>query len=93
VATPYRAVALEPGAELHPVWLESGHEMRARAVVLATAPSTVGFRSRRSSHTEASASSTRAGGAVDAAVACDVDLAVTGGRVEAASPKNALIIA
>ena len=36
MATPYRAVALEPGAELHLVRLESGQEMRARAVVLAT---------------------------------------------------------
>src|SRR5262245_53548902 len=36
MATPYRAVALEPGAELHFVRLESGQEMRARAVVLAT---------------------------------------------------------
>ena len=35
-ATPYRAVALEPAAEHHLVRLESGHEMRARAVVLAT---------------------------------------------------------
>ena len=35
-ATPYRAVALEPGAEHHLVRLESGQEMRARAVVLAT---------------------------------------------------------
>ncbi len=35
-ATPYRAVALEPGAEHHVVRLESGQEMRARAVVLAT---------------------------------------------------------
>ncbi len=36
MATPYRAVALEPGAEHHLVRLESGQEMRARAVVLAT---------------------------------------------------------
>ena len=35
-ATPYRAVALEPGAEHHLVRLDSGQEMRARAVVLAT---------------------------------------------------------
>ncbi len=35
-ATPYRAVALEPGAEHHLVRLEGGHEIRARAVVLAT---------------------------------------------------------
>ena len=35
-AAPYRAVALEPGAEHHLVRLESGQEMRARAVVLAT---------------------------------------------------------
>ena len=36
MATPYRAVALEPGAEVHLVRLDSGQEMRARAVVLAT---------------------------------------------------------
>ena len=36
MATPYRAVALEPGTEHHLVRLESGHEMTARAVVLAT---------------------------------------------------------
>jgi thioredoxin reductase (NADPH) len=36
MATPYRAVALEPGVEQHLVRLESGQEMRARAVVLAT---------------------------------------------------------
>jgi thioredoxin reductase (NADPH) len=36
MATPYRAVALEPGAEQHLVRLDSGEEMRARAVVLAT---------------------------------------------------------
>ena len=36
MATPYRAVALEPGAELHLVRLASGQEIRARAVVLAT---------------------------------------------------------
>ena len=36
MATPYRAVALEPGAEDHLVRLESGQEMRARTVVLAT---------------------------------------------------------
>ena len=35
-ATPYRAIALEPGAEHHLVRLDSGQEMRARAVVLAT---------------------------------------------------------
>jgi thioredoxin reductase (NADPH) len=35
-ATPYRAVALEPGAEQHLVRLEGGREVRARAVVLAT---------------------------------------------------------
>ena len=35
-ATPYRAVALEPGAEHHLVRLDSGQEMKARAVVLAT---------------------------------------------------------
>ena len=35
-ATPYRAVALEPGVEHHLVRLESGQEMRARSVVLAT---------------------------------------------------------
>src|SRR5262249_10697517 len=36
MATPYRAVALEPGAEHHLVRLESGQEVRARIVVLAT---------------------------------------------------------
>jgi thioredoxin reductase (NADPH) len=35
-ATPYRAVALEPGVERHLVQLEGGHEVAARAVVLAT---------------------------------------------------------
>jgi thioredoxin reductase (NADPH) len=35
-ATPYRAVALEPGDETHTVRLEEGHEIVARAVVLAT---------------------------------------------------------
>jgi thioredoxin reductase (NADPH) len=35
-ATPYRAVALEPGAHRHVVRLEGGHEVTARAVVLAT---------------------------------------------------------
>ena len=35
-ATPYRAVALEPGRERHVVRLEDGQEVRARAVVLAT---------------------------------------------------------
>jgi thioredoxin reductase (NADPH) len=35
-ATPYRAIAVEPGAEHHLVRIESGQEMRARAVVLAT---------------------------------------------------------
>jgi thioredoxin reductase (NADPH) len=35
-ATPYRAVALEPGADRHLVRLEDGHEVSARAVVLAT---------------------------------------------------------
>jgi thioredoxin reductase (NADPH) len=35
-ATPYRAQALEAGAERHLVKLEEGHEIRARAVVLAT---------------------------------------------------------
>ena len=36
VATPYRAQALEPGAERHVVRLEEGVEIAARAVVLAT---------------------------------------------------------
>jgi thioredoxin reductase (NADPH) len=36
MASPYRAVALEPGVEHHLVRLESGQELRARAVVLAT---------------------------------------------------------
>ena len=35
-ATPYRAVALEPGNGRHLVQLEEGHEIAARAVVLAT---------------------------------------------------------
>ena len=36
VATPYRAVALEPGADRHVVLLEDGHEIAAAAVLLAT---------------------------------------------------------
>jgi thioredoxin reductase (NADPH) len=35
-ATPYRAVALEPGGERHLVRLEDDHEVSARAIVLAT---------------------------------------------------------
>ena len=35
-ASPYRAVALEPGADRHVVRLEDDHEVAARAVVLAT---------------------------------------------------------
>ena len=35
-ATPYRALALEPGAERHVVRLQDEHEIAARAVVLAT---------------------------------------------------------
>jgi thioredoxin reductase (NADPH) len=35
-ATPYRAIALEPGADRHLVRLEEDHEIAARAVVLAT---------------------------------------------------------
>jgi len=35
-ATPYRAVALEPGADRHVVRLDGDHEISARAVVLAT---------------------------------------------------------
>ncbi len=35
-ATPYRAIALEPGDERHIVRLEDDHEVSARAVVLAT---------------------------------------------------------
>jgi thioredoxin reductase (NADPH) len=35
-ATPYRAIALEPGAEQHVVRLEDDHAVAARAVVLAT---------------------------------------------------------
>jgi len=35
-ATPYRALALEPGDGLHVVHLEEGHEIAARAVLLAT---------------------------------------------------------
>jgi thioredoxin reductase (NADPH) len=35
-ATPYRAIALEPGDDHHVVRLEEGHEIAARAVLLAT---------------------------------------------------------
>ena len=35
-ATPYRALALEPGEDGHVVKLEGGHEVHARSVVLAT---------------------------------------------------------
>ena len=35
-ATPYRAVALEPGADSHLVRLEDDHEVAARSVVIAT---------------------------------------------------------
>jgi thioredoxin reductase (NADPH) len=35
-ATPYRAIAIEPGDGRHVVRLEEGHEIAARAVVLAT---------------------------------------------------------
>jgi thioredoxin reductase (NADPH) len=35
-ATPYRAIGLEPGDGRHLVYLEEGHEIAARAVVLAT---------------------------------------------------------
>src|SRR5205823_11366345 len=35
-ATPYRAIALEPGDGRHKVQLEEGHELAARAIVLAT---------------------------------------------------------
>lgn len=35
-ATPYRAQALEPGADRHLVRLEDGHEVAARSVLLAT---------------------------------------------------------
>jgi len=35
-ATPYRALALEPGGERHVVRLEEGNEIHARAVVIAT---------------------------------------------------------
>jgi thioredoxin reductase (NADPH) len=35
-ATPYRAVSLEPGEDRHVVHLEDGHEVAARAVLLAT---------------------------------------------------------
>jgi thioredoxin reductase (NADPH) len=38
-ATPYRAIALEPGNGRHVVRLEEGHEIAARAVVLATGAS------------------------------------------------------
>jgi thioredoxin reductase (NADPH) len=36
MATPYRAVALDPGTEHHLVRLDGGQEVKARAVVLAT---------------------------------------------------------
>jgi thioredoxin reductase (NADPH) len=36
MATPYRALALEPGADRHTVRLDGGEEIAARAVVLAT---------------------------------------------------------
>jgi thioredoxin reductase (NADPH) len=35
-ATPYRAIGLEPGDGRHLVYLEEGHEIRAKAVILAT---------------------------------------------------------
>jgi thioredoxin reductase (NADPH) len=35
-ATPYRAIALEPGSDRHVVRLENDHEISARAVLLAT---------------------------------------------------------
>jgi thioredoxin reductase (NADPH) len=35
-ATPYRALSLEPGADRHLLQLEEGHQVAARAVVLAT---------------------------------------------------------
>jgi thioredoxin reductase (NADPH) len=35
-ATPYRAIGLEPGVDRHVVQLEEGHEIAARAVLLAT---------------------------------------------------------
>ena len=35
-ATPYRAISLDPGSDRHTVHLEGGHEVAARAVVLAT---------------------------------------------------------
>ncbi|HEV2591715.1 MAG TPA: FAD-dependent oxidoreductase [Gaiellaceae bacterium] len=35
-ATPYRALSLEPGESVHLVRLEEGHEVAARAVVIAT---------------------------------------------------------
>ncbi len=36
LATPYRAIALEPGSGRHVVRLEEGHEIAARAVLIAT---------------------------------------------------------
>src|SRR5205814_8850668 len=36
IASPYRAQALEPGADRHVVRLEDGNEIAARAVLLAT---------------------------------------------------------
>ena len=49
-ATPYRALALEPGRDRHIVRLEDDHEIAARAVVLATGrrlPPAAGRRPRR----------------------------------------------
>ena len=49
-ATPYRAIALEPGDGRHVVRLEEDHEIAARAVVLATGarvPAPAGRRPRR----------------------------------------------
>ena len=57
-AAPYRAVALEPGAEHHHVRLDGGQEMRARAVVLATGAEYRRLAIPRSSPTRASAFST-----------------------------------
>ncbi len=36
MATPFRAISLEPGDGRHVVWLEEDHEIAARAIVIAT---------------------------------------------------------
>jgi thioredoxin reductase (NADPH) len=58
LATPYRAVGLEPGGERHVVLLDDDRQVAARAVVLATARRTGASRSPDSTRTRAPASST-----------------------------------